>query len=129
MDKLLFRLITIGEDLYISFYDTSTIGNSRNFVVNVPKRIDFHELTENEYMSLNELDLIPDSMKAALLVGDFDSPVFAVNYGSYWATSYIKEIGDKWIGHQPVKHLNLYRNLINIATGIFGVMFAFWILG
>ena len=127
MDKLLFRLITIGENLYISFYDVSTIGNSRNFEIDIPERTGFHLFTNDEYMLFSSFDLIPDIMDTALGIGEFDNPVLAVGDYKHWTTSYIKEKDGKWIGHQPFKFLGFYRTLIYALVGMIDVFVAFWI--
>ena len=128
MKKILFRLTTVGEDLYISFYNTSTTGHKRNFEIDIPERIGFHIFTDEEYKLFSEFDLIPDVIDTVLAVGEFDNPVLAVGCDNQWTTSYIKEENGKWIGHQPLKLLALYRNMIHFMMGFVSVFLSFWIL-
>lgn len=74
MKKILFRLTTVGEDLYISFYDTSTTGHKRSFEIDIPERTGFHIFTDEEYKLFSEFDLIPDVIDTVLAVGEFDNP-------------------------------------------------------
>ena len=76
MKKILFRLTTVGEDIYISFYDTSTTGHKRNFEIDIPERTGFHIFTDEEYKLFSEFDLIPDVIDTVLAVGEFDNPPF-----------------------------------------------------
>ena len=128
MEKILFRLTTVGDDLYISFFDTSTLGYKRNFEIDIPERTGFHIFTPDEYRLFVYFELIPDIMDTALAIGEFDSPVLAVGSGNVWTTSYIKEENGKWIGHQPLKFLPAYKYVIYFLIGFISVFLSLWIL-
>ena len=109
MARILYRLVSVDGILYLSFYDSSKIGNSKNFEIDIPERLSYKVVTQEEYDHFLNVHLFPQTVDAAVMLGDFDFIVLAEGNSKNWITSFVKEVDNKWVGHLPNKILRIYQ--------------------